>query len=175
MIKSVNESHAESCDRHLFFSMPCTLLEPFTSLLLPSSSCPLWALAREFSQGTLLSQHVKQFDKARRAYEKAATGSERQDSQWHAAKHLEQAAEVAKQAGDWDSCAQLSKQASQHYREVGKSQAAAEALAKAARLLEEHRPAVDALSLLSSAARDTFSLISLPVLPSPAAQPTILS
>eukprot|EP00884_Botryococcus_braunii_P003843 jgi/Botrbrau1/1345/Bobra.0063s0056.1 len=125
---------------------------------------PDWALATPlFERAAIAYKHVKQFDKARRAFEKAALGSERQDSQWHAAKHLEQAAEVAKQAGDWDNCADLSKQAAVHYSEVGKSQAAAEALAKAARALEEHRPLVscglykEALEVVEADGRESLA------------------
>jgi len=72
----------------------------------------------------------------------AAKCSQRQDSPWHAAKHLEKASEAAKETQDWTLVVDYLKQASLAYREAGRTQSAAEALSKGARFLEERDPQV---------------------------------
>ena len=72
----------------------------------------------------------------------AAKCSQRQDSPWHAAKHLEKASEAAKETQDWTLAVDYLKQASLAYREAGRAQSAAEALSKGARFLEEKDPQV---------------------------------
>ena len=54
-------------------------------------------------------QAAKCYDKARYAFERAATGQERQSSPWQAGKLLEQAASCAKETGDLTQVAELSR------------------------------------------------------------------
>ena len=54
-------------------------------------------------------QAAKCYDKARYAFERAATGQERQSSPWQAGKLLEQAASCAKETGDMTQVAELSR------------------------------------------------------------------
>ncbi|BDA50046.1 probable gamma-soluble NSF attachment protein [Coccomyxa sp. Obi] len=77
----------------------------------------------------------KSYGKARDAFEKAATGHHRQGSPWHSAKNLEKAADMAKESGGMD-VEVLYRDAARAYLEAGRTQAAAEALARAARHLE---------------------------------------
>ena len=88
-------------------------------------------------------QQAKAWDKAREAFEMAARCSQRQDSPWHAAKHLEKAAEASKETQDWSLTIDYLKQAALAYREAGRPQSAAETLAKGARMLEERNPEVE--------------------------------
>ena len=85
---------------------------------------------------------MKAWDKAREAYEMAAKCAQRQDSPWHAAKHLEKAAEAAKETSDWTLVVEYYKNASLAYREAGRAQSAADALSKGARLIEDKDPEV---------------------------------
>lgn len=87
-------------------------------------------------------QQAKAWDKAREAFEMAAKCSQRQDSPWHAAKHLEKAAEAARETQDWSLTIDYLKQAALAYREAGRPQSAGETLAKGARMLEERNPEV---------------------------------
>ena len=72
----------------------------------------------------------------------AAKCSQRQDSPWHAAKHLEKAAEASRETQDWSLTIDYLKQAALAYREAGRPQSAAETLAKGARMLEDKDPGV---------------------------------
>ena len=54
-------------------------------------------------------QAAKCYDQARYAFERAATGQERQSSPWQAGKLLEQAATCAKETGDFTQIAELSR------------------------------------------------------------------
>ena len=54
-------------------------------------------------------QAAKCYDKARYAFERAATGQERQSSPWQAGKLLEQAASCAKETGHMTQVAELSR------------------------------------------------------------------
>ncbi len=72
----------------------------------------------------------------------AAKCSQRQDSPWHAAKHLEKAAEASRETQDWTLTVDYLKQAALAYREAGRPQSAAETLAKGARMLEDKNPEV---------------------------------
>jgi tetratricopeptide (TPR) repeat protein len=85
----------------------------------------------------LVLQQAKDYDKAREAFEKAATGHQRQGSPWNSAKSLEKAADMAKQcrSGGLDVEA-LYRDAASGYMEAGRTTAAAEALARAALHLE---------------------------------------
>ncbi len=80
-------------------------------------------------------QLSKSYGKARDAFEKAAAGHHRQGSPWHSAKNLEKAADMAKESGGMD-FEVLYQDAARAYLEAGRTQAAAEALARAARHLE---------------------------------------
>ena len=57
------------------------------------------------------TQAAKAYDKARYAFERAATGQERQSSPWQAGKLLEQAAACAKETGDLTNVAELTRSA----------------------------------------------------------------
>lgn len=70
----------------------------------------------------------------------AAKCAQRQNSPWHAAKHLERAAEAAKETADWTLAVDYLKQASMAYREAGRPQSAADSLAKGAGWIEERSP-----------------------------------
>lgn len=52
---------------------------------------------------------AKAYDKARYAFERAATGQERQSSPWQAGKLLEQAASCAKETGDLTNVTELTR------------------------------------------------------------------
>lgn len=52
---------------------------------------------------------------------------------WDAAKHMESAAALAKELGNWREVADFYRQASELYNECGRSQPASDALAKGAR------------------------------------------
>ncbi|TXG48230.1 hypothetical protein EZV62_027524 [Acer yangbiense] len=82
----------------------------------------------------------KKYDKAKIAFEKASKGQEMLSSPWDAAKHMEAAAALAKELGNWTEVTDFYKKASELYIECGRSQPAADALAKAARALEEVAP-----------------------------------
>lgn len=86
----------------------------------------------------LLLQQAKQYDRAREAFEKAATGHQRQGSHWHSAKLLEKAADMAKECtrGAGSDVEALYRDAARGYMEAGRTTAAAEALARAALHLE---------------------------------------
>ncbi|XP_051128882.1 gamma-soluble NSF attachment protein-like [Andrographis paniculata] len=83
---------------------------------------------------------AKKHDKAKDAFEKASKGQEMLSSPWDAAKHMESAAALAKELGNWSQVSDFSKHASELYIECGRSQAASDALAKGARALEEASP-----------------------------------
>ena len=61
-------------------------------------------------------------------------------SPWDAAKHMESAAAMAKEAGSWNEVADFYRRASELYIECGRSQPASDALGKGARALEESLP-----------------------------------
>ncbi|CAN0920221.1 Gamma-soluble NSF attachment protein [Linum grandiflorum] len=71
-------------------------------------------------------------------------------SPWDAAKHMESAAALAKEVGNWSQVADLYRRASELYIECGRSQPASDALGKAARAVEDHLPDV-ALQLYTDA------------------------
>lgn len=85
------------------------------------------------------SQQSKNYERARDAFEKVATGHLRQGSPWHSAKNLEKAADMAKQSGGLN-VEVLYRDASRAYLEAGRTQTAAEALARAALHLESLDP-----------------------------------
>ncbi|KAH7568484.1 hypothetical protein JRO89_XS06G0005800 [Xanthoceras sorbifolium] len=83
---------------------------------------------------------AKNYDKAKLAFEKASKGQEMLSSPWDAAKHMEAAAALAKELGNWSEVADFYRKASELYNECGRSQPASDALAKAARALEDAVP-----------------------------------
>ncbi|KAK9815390.1 hypothetical protein WJX72_002807 [[Myrmecia] bisecta] len=95
-----------------------------------------------FEKAAGIFKQNKAFSKAKHAYEKAATGQDRQGSPWHAAKNVEKAAELAKEAGAENEVPELYRRAAGYYAEAGRGQAAAEALAKGARAMEASDPKV---------------------------------
>ncbi|XP_012075545.1 gamma-soluble NSF attachment protein isoform X3 [Jatropha curcas] len=85
---------------------------------------------------------AKKYEKAKAAFEMASKGQEIISSPWDAAKHMESAAALAKELGNWNEVADLYRRASELYIECGRSQPASDALAKAARALEDAMPDV---------------------------------
>ncbi|XP_050225775.1 gamma-soluble NSF attachment protein [Mercurialis annua] len=85
---------------------------------------------------------AKKYEKAKDAFEKASKGQEILASPWDAAKHMESAAALAKELQKWNEVADLYRKASELYMECGRSQPASDALAKAARALEDALPDV---------------------------------
>ncbi|GAB4829464.1 hypothetical protein Ancab_019136 [Ancistrocladus abbreviatus] len=83
---------------------------------------------------------AKNLEKAKLAFEKASRGQEILSSPWDAAKHMESAAALAKEQGNWGEVADFYRRASELYMECGRSQPASDALAKGARALEECVP-----------------------------------
>ncbi|GAY33809.1 hypothetical protein CUMW_008130 [Citrus unshiu] len=69
---------------------------------------------------------------------------------WDAAKHMESAAALAKELHNWREVADFYRKASELYNECGRSQPASDALAKAARALEDAVPE-DAIQLYTDA------------------------
>ncbi|KAG6794070.1 hypothetical protein POTOM_003303 [Populus tomentosa] len=59
---------------------------------------------------------------------------------WDAAKHMESAAALAKELGNWNEVTDFYRRASELYMECGRPQPASDALAKAARALEDAMP-----------------------------------
>ena len=88
-------------------------------------------------------QVVGCLQKAILAYEKAAEANLRgSGTAWHAAKHLEAAAQQAKALGELRTCADLARRAAGHYVDAGKASTGAEALGRAARWLEDSDPSL---------------------------------
>ena len=76
-------------------------------------------------------QLAGKLDKAKVAYEKAAHANERGGgTQWHAAKHLESAATLAKELNRWDSLYDFIDRAASLYIEAGKISVGARSSAK---------------------------------------------
>ncbi|GBG77743.1 hypothetical protein CBR_g24190 [Chara braunii] len=82
----------------------------------------------------------KHYEKAMEAFEKAATGQERLGSPFSAAKHMESAGMMAKEAHQWTSAAASYSRACELYLEAGRPQPASDALFKGARAVEDHLP-----------------------------------
>ncbi|KAH6782278.1 gamma-soluble NSF attachment protein [Perilla frutescens var. hirtella] len=83
---------------------------------------------------------ARNYEKAKEAFEKASKGQEMLASPWDAAKHMESAAAVAKEVGNWNEVADFYRRASELYIECGRSQPASDALGKGARALEDALP-----------------------------------
>ncbi|XP_052202659.1 gamma-soluble NSF attachment protein [Diospyros lotus] len=93
-----------------------------------------------YEQAGNLFRLAKKYEKAKVAFEKASQGQEMLSSPWDAAKHMESAAALAKELGNWNEVADFYRKASELYKECGRSQPASDALAKGARVLEETAP-----------------------------------
>jgi hypothetical protein len=66
------------------------------------------------------TQQAGNVDQALEAYEKAATAQDKIGSSWHAAKHLESAADLCRQHKLWERVKDYSKQAADLYINSGK-------------------------------------------------------
>ncbi|KAK1369154.1 Gamma-soluble NSF attachment protein [Heracleum sosnowskyi] len=103
-----------------------------------------------YEQAAIGFRLAKKYEKAKVAFEKASKGQEMLSSPWDAAKHMESAAALAKELGNWREVADFYRQACVLYNECGRAQPASDALAKGARALEEAVPD-EAVSLYTEA------------------------
>ena len=71
----------------------------------------------------LMPQQAGDVDQGLEVYEKAATAQEKIGSSWHAAKHMESAAELAKQHKRWEKVMECYKTAAEFYITAGKATA----------------------------------------------------
>lgn len=102
---------------------------------------PDWeAAAPLFEKAALAYKQAGQLEKARAAYEQAAQSQEKIGSSWHAAKHLETCSTISRDLGQLDRVADFSRQAGALYAQAGRMAAAADALARGAKVLEEQAP-----------------------------------
>ena len=103
------------------------------------------------------------------AWEKCAEANERTGNDWHAGKHLEQCAQLAKDLKQHDQVVAYAERACAAYVSAGRAQRGAECLGKTARLIDEAAPddayalAIKACTMLedddkASYARDFYSL-----------------
>ncbi|KAJ8758812.1 hypothetical protein K2173_000533 [Erythroxylum novogranatense] len=100
-----------------------------------------WATATQlYEQAANAFRVAKNYEKAKAAFEKASKGQEMLSSPWDAAKHMESAAGLAKELGNWNEVADLYRKASELYMECDRPQPSSDALAKAARALEDTMP-----------------------------------
>ncbi|GFH26279.1 gamma-soluble NSF attachment protein, partial [Haematococcus lacustris] len=83
-------------------------------------------------------QQVGRFEDASEAYERASTAQEKLQSPFHAAKHMEAAAETARLSKSWDKVFEYTKSAAELYINANRATVAADCLARGARQLEEH-------------------------------------
>ncbi|KAM7505728.1 hypothetical protein LguiB_004632 [Lonicera macranthoides] len=86
-----------------------------------------------YEQAAIGFRLAKKYEKAKEAFEKASKGQEMQSSPWDAAKHMESAAALAKELGNWSQVADFYRRASELYNECDRAQPASDALAKGAR------------------------------------------
>ncbi|KAK4752395.1 hypothetical protein SAY87_021193 [Trapa incisa] len=93
-----------------------------------------------YEQAAIAYRFAKKHEMAKIAFEKASKGQEMLSSPWDAAKHMESAASLAKELGNWKEVADFYRRSSELYSECGRSQPASDALAKGARVLEEGAP-----------------------------------
>ncbi|KAL8033858.1 hypothetical protein ABFX02_13G183900 [Erythranthe guttata] len=93
-----------------------------------------------YEQAAIAYRHAKKYEKAKEAFEMASKGQEMLSSPWDAAKHMESAAALAKEVGNWNQVSDLYRRSSELYIECGRSQPASDALAKGARALEDVSP-----------------------------------
>uniref|UniRef100_A0A061SDW2 Gamma-soluble NSF attachment protein n=1 Tax=Tetraselmis sp. GSL018 TaxID=582737 RepID=A0A061SDW2_9CHLO len=101
-----------------------------------SQACPL------FERAAASFRAAQAWDSAISALERVALAQERQGSPWHAAKALESGAACAKEKGDSNSVARLSREAAEYYFQAGRPVASGEALMKGAKLIEDQDQAL---------------------------------
>lgn len=85
-------------------------------------------------------QQAGDLDRAKDCWEKAATGHKAQRSNWHAAKALEKAADMAGEAAQYSDVESLYYRSAELYLEEGRPESAAEAVSRAAGLLSQVNP-----------------------------------
>ncbi|KAK4440292.1 Gamma-soluble NSF attachment protein [Sesamum alatum] len=93
-----------------------------------------------YEQAAIAYRLARKHDKAKEAFEKASKGQEMLSSPWDAAKHMESAAALAKEVGNWNEVSDFYRRASELYIQCGRSQPASDSLAKGARALEDALP-----------------------------------
>lgn len=87
-------------------------------------------------------QQTGDIESAKECWEKAAQGHKAQRSPWHAAKALERAADLAREAGHFSEIESLYSNCADLYLEEGRPQAAAEAISRGAVALSDANPDV---------------------------------
>ncbi|KAK4399486.1 Gamma-soluble NSF attachment protein [Sesamum angolense] len=93
-----------------------------------------------YEQAAIAYRLARKHEKAKDAFEKASKGQEMLSSPWDAAKHMESAAALAKEVGNWNEVSDFYRRASELYIQCGRAQPASDALAKGARALEDALP-----------------------------------
>lgn len=124
--------------------------DKLTKLSLTRWSADWKSATRLYEQAANGFRVAKNIEQAKIAFEKASQGQEMLSSPWDAAKHMESAAALAKELHNWREVADFYRKASELYNECGRSQPASDALAKAARALEDAVPE-DAIQLYTDA------------------------
>ncbi|XP_031262391.1 gamma-soluble NSF attachment protein [Pistacia vera] len=127
-----------------------TKADKLTKLSLTRWSADWKSATQLYEQAANGYRVAKDYEKANIAFEKASKGQEMLSSPWDAAKHMESAAVLAKDLGNWTEVADFYRKASELYTECGRPQPASDALAKAARALEDADPD-DAIQLYTDA------------------------
>jgi hypothetical protein len=95
-------------------------------------------------------QVLGQSNKALVAYEKAAEANLRgSGTEWHAAKHLESAAQICKELQRWPDTAEFGQRAAKLYVDAGKPGTGAECIGRCARWLETGNPSTSGMCFLS--------------------------
>ncbi|KAK7814148.1 gamma-soluble NSF attachment protein-like [Quercus suber] len=114
--------------------------DKLTKLSLTRWSADWKSATQLYEQAAIGYRVAKNHEKAKIAFEKASKGQEMLSSPWDAAKHMESAAALAKELGNWTEVADFYKRASELYMVCGRPQPASDALAKGARALEDAVP-----------------------------------
>ncbi|KAF5475482.1 hypothetical protein F2P56_007284 [Juglans regia] len=143
-----------------------TKADKLTKLSLTRWSADWRTATQLYEQAANAFRIAKDPEKAKTAYEKASKGQEMLSSPWDAARHMESAAYLAKELGNWNEVADFYRRASELYIVCGRSQPASDALAKGARALEDAVPDeaiqlyTDACSILEEDGKEqmTFDL-----------------
>ncbi|KAF3945621.1 hypothetical protein CMV_028022, partial [Castanea mollissima] len=107
--------------------------DKLTKLSLTRWSADWKSATQLYEQAAIGYRVAKNHEKAKIAFEKASKGQEMLSSPWDAAKHMESAAALAKEVGNWTEVADFYKRASELYIVCGRPQPASDALAKGAR------------------------------------------
>lgn len=107
--------------------------------------------ADEYTKAAICFRLGKYYEQCKDCHLKAADCHKQNRSLFHAARSLEQAILVCKEMGDQRSITELAERACTWYQQQGSSDAAAQALAKAAKIIEQGQPE-QALRLFQRAA-----------------------